>query len=281
MRHDISEGFHYTDSDSRPHPAAAKIWNRVQSDATCSLCTKKKYWVLDYSVTHAGEVQVDEHPWIERPAGIAHLYPPGRVYRERHQRGSVSGAFFMFTGENSNIRQLVSNSRGFAMISDPDGLLLECIRRGARAAALGNRGYWQFIKAFADALELLEKRLSPAETDWSYLLGGNRKIILPLAERVLEFLEQHYREHFSMQQLAEHFHCSQSTLTHKFREMYHESIWERLQKIRIEQSIPMLYQSGTLKEIAFESGFVNEFYYSKIFKKVTGTSPGMYRKKIR
>jgi len=280
MLHDISEGFHYADSESRPHPAGARVWSRMQSDATCSTCTKQKYWVLDYSITHAGEIQVEDLPWSERPSGIAHLYPPRRVYRERLPAGRVSGAYFMFTGENTNIRQLVDNSRGFAMISDPDGLLLESIRRGARAAAMGNRGYWLFVKAFADALELLENRLTSAETDWHYLLAGQKRTILPLAERILEFLEQHYREHFSLQQLAEHFHCSQSTLTHKFRETYHESIWDRLQKIRIEQSMSMLYRSATLKEIAFESGFVNEFYYSKIFKKVIGCAPGIYRKKM-
>jgi AraC family transcriptional regulator len=33
-------------------------------------------------------------------------------------------------------------------------------------------------------------------------------------------------------------------------------------------------------EIAAQTGFENLFYFSKIFKKVTGMSPGSYRKQI-
>lgn len=273
-----AEGFHYTDPESRPHPAAAKIWSRIQPAPGCALCSKK-YWVLDYSVLHDGEVQVDEHPWQERPAHIAHLYPPGRIYRERRKAGKIIGAYFLFSGEDALLRQLVENSRGFARIGDPEGLLLECIRRGARAAARGNRGYWQFAAAFADAMELLANRLIPGEGDWEYRISGTKKQCLPLGESILEFLEQHYREHFTMKQLAEHFNCSQSTLTHKFRETYGESIWERLLKIRVEQSVPLLEQGETLKEIAGNTGFANEFYYSKMFKKIHSVSPREYRKK--
>lgn len=273
-----SYGFHFSDSVLRPHPVSAQVWHQDVEEPFSHVC-RQNYWVLDYPADGANmEFRVDELPWQSRLPARAHLYPPGKTYMERGPSGRTGGAFFLFSGENNTLRSLVNNSAGFAEILDPEHVLLNCIRQGARAAAESTRGYWQFCRTFADAMEALERLEPYGLEDWRFLYSSAGHRVLSLAERTLEFLEQHYRENISISQLAQHFRCSASTLTHKFRETYSESIWERLLKIRIEQSMLLLNQGRTLKEIAAETGFSTEFYYSRIFRKLTGFSPGAYRK---
>ena len=273
----IVKGFHYTDALTRPHPVEAKINNRHLTGKKTSFCGKLDFWVLDYSISDCGEVKVGELEWEARPPEIAHLYPPGTSYTERRYSGKFIGCHFLFTGETPSIRRLVNNHAGFARIVDHDRILLDAIFDGASAAALGNRGYWRFCTAFSKAMKLLESLSDPVGPQWCYSLQSNKKLKLSLPEKTLDYIEQHYRENLSIHSLAEQFRCSPSTLTHKFREFYHESIWERVMKIRIEQSVPLLHSGKTLKETAAETGFANEFYFSRIFKKITGVSPRRHK----
>ena len=277
MEHTERQGFFFSDFAEKPRPAAACVWTHSSDTVRTANGFVKDLWVLDYSLVGNSEGRTGTLDWISRPAWTAHLYPPGTSYMERNPAGRMGGAYFLFSGENRCIRDLVSNSQGFARIHDPGRRLLACIRKGADAASLGNQGYWKFCGAFQEAMELLETISAPAGPDWNYVLAESVTDVKPLALRLLEFLEQHYMAHFTMKQLAEKFGCSQSTLTHKFRATYHESIWDRLQRIRIEQSIPLLNNGKPLKEIAAGTGFVNEFYYSRVFRKIIGMSPRQYR----
>ena len=53
----------------------------------------------------------------------------------------------------------------------------------------------------------------------------------------------------------------------------HEKRIERAQYLMITTQM-------TFAEIAAQAGFENVFYFSKIFKKITGMSPGTYRKQM-
>ena len=54
--------------------------------------------------------------------------------------------------------------------------------------------------------------------------------------------------------------------------------YQYLNEFRILCSQEMLRSSHiTLREIALENGFVNDFYFSRVFKKITGNTPTDYR----
>jgi two-component system response regulator YesN len=57
------------------------------------------------------------------------------------------------------------------------------------------------------------------------------------------------------------------------------SISDYLQQTRIEYAKELLLNTDqSVSEIANASGYSNLSYFSAIFKKITGTSPGEYRK---
>ena len=53
------------------------------------------------------------------------------------------------------------------------------------------------------------------------------------------------------------------------------------QQLRISEAMQLLQMTGkSLGEIAFELGFSDSNYFGRQFKKITGSSPNEYRKKL-
>lgn len=277
MKQHLFQGSHYSDADDRPHPAEVIYHEVLRETSDGKMCRHPNFWVLDYSMKGISEFKVDGLEWQERRPGTAHLYPPGKYYWERYPEGISACGHFLFRGGSFALWKLVDNSAGFAQIIDPEHQLMNSIRAGASAATNGNRGYWRFCEAFGKAMELLETLSTPDNPDWRYTLSGKNPP-LPLARKVAEFLERHCRENITMELLARTFRCSKSTLAHKFKQEFGETVFNMLLRIRIEQSLPLLLRGMTLKEVAEAAGFANEFYYSRIFRKVHGVSPGEYRR---
>ena len=271
------QGFHYMDAGSRPRPSEAMFRENIFKNASIQNVLHPEFWVLDYTISGYSDFRVEGLDWQVRLPRTAHLYPPGMHYEERYPEGSFSTCHFLFKGETHTLRRLVNNSVHFAEISDPECKLLKAIRDGATAASCGSRGFWKFQEAFGKTMELLENLASPQSADWKYVLS-NSTCPAPLADQIADYLEQHCRENITMDFLARKFKTSKSTLAHKFKKAFGENIFSMLMRTRIEQSLPLLLRGLTLKEIAEASGFANEFYYSRVFRKVNGISPGQYRK---
>ena len=274
-------GFRYPELEVRPYPAAAIIQERTRQFSSSSNCLHPDVWVLDYVLQGSSRFSVGGLPWQLRPANTAHLYPPGTLYMESEDPGRSKSGFFLFKGESSALLRLVDNSAGFAQIIDNNRQLLNLLRAGTAAAARGNRGYWQLYAIFGEVMELLEYQLVPGSFSWQYELSTEAAEKQSLATKVAGFLEENYRQRLTLDEIAAKFQCSKSTLVHQFRQEFGESVFEMLMRIRVEQSIPLLIAGNTLKEIAEAAGFASEFYYSRVFSKVMGISPGHYRNKHR
>lgn len=278
MQRNLIQGFHYTDAAERPRPTTAFYRIAEHKISTEKILQLPGTWVLDYTIMGISECRVDELEWSQRPPGFAHLYPPEKRYYERYFPGISSSCYYLFRGENDFLRKLVNNSAGFAQIIDIERKLEQTIRSGAEAASKGNSGYWKFCESFDRMMQLLESLSEPDGPDWRYTLVDQIQSV-PLAVRIKNYLEQHYREPITLELLSKKFHCSQSTLEHQFKQTLHESIFNCLLRLRVEQSLPLLLGGATLKEVAAETGFCNEFYYSRVFRKIYGVSPRNYWKK--
>lgn len=63
-----------------------------------------------------------------------------------------------------------------------------------------------------------------------------------------------------------------------YKEYFQISPIKDLNRMRIEKAKVLLLSSGMkMEEIAQISGFKNEYYFSKVFKKMEGIPPGKYR----
>jgi len=95
---------------------------------------------------------------------------------------------------------------------------------------------------------------------------------------VREYLEQHYAEKITLDQLSRDFFINKYYLTRVFKEQYGYSITTFLQNIRITHAKQMLrFTDKSVEEIGQECGFGQLHYFSRVFKSVEGVAPSVYR----
>lgn len=95
------------------------------------------------------------------------------------------------------------------------------------------------------------------------------------------YLRQNYQEDINLQKIADRFFLSKEYISRKFKQEYNKTITDYLTKIRIEKAKELL-ENPHLKiyEIAYNVGYQNEKYFSKVFKKFVGVTPNEYRNSV-
>lgn len=96
-------------------------------------------------------------------------------------------------------------------------------------------------------------------------------------EYAKRYMEQYFNTPLSVDNIASVVGLSPSYLRALFQKSENESPNHYLNRIRIEHAKEMLHsEMFTISEIAFACGFQNIYYFSRVFKKFTGFSPGKY-----
>ncbi len=93
------------------------------------------------------------------------------------------------------------------------------------------------------------------------------------------YLDTHYTEDISLDQLSEHFHANKYYLMRRFRQQYGTTIGSYLLHARIGAAKRLLrFSDVTLEEAGARVGIPDANYFSRIFKKIEGVTPSQYRK---
>lgn len=93
-------------------------------------------------------------------------------------------------------------------------------------------------------------------------------------------MTEHLHEQIVLQDIADTFAVSSNYLSQTFKKHMGIGLIEYSNRQKIEEAKRLL-QESTLKlyEISDMLGFNNSFYFSRVFKKVTGMTPKDYRNK--
>lgn len=93
------------------------------------------------------------------------------------------------------------------------------------------------------------------------------------------FIQEHYGEQISLEDAAAAGNVSPTYLSKLFRNEMGVGFNDFLTQVRLEESEKLLAQTALpIREIAARVGYLDEKYYSKLFKKATGIKPTDYRK---
>ncbi len=98
------------------------------------------------------------------------------------------------------------------------------------------------------------------------------------SQAIKAYLETHYQEELSLDQLAERFQLSKYQIIRLFEKNYQQTPISYLNKYRMIQSLRYLGTPTPIKEIAQLVGFSDHNYFSRVFKKEIGMTPSAYRK---
>lgn len=106
-------------------------------------------------------------------------------------------------------------------------------------------------------------------------ISGEAKRLVRLA---MVYLHNHYSEAISRRDIAKHIGITEDHLTYCFRQELGITPILYLQRYRINQAKHLLKDSDqNITEIAFNVGFSDSGYFSRIFRRETGVSPEKFR----
>ena len=95
--------------------------------------------------------------------------------------------------------------------------------------------------------------------------------------QVKKYLETHFMDNVSLQDVAEKVNLDKSYLGRVFREECGITVMGYLKNIRIEKAKELLLCGMGASEVAMQTGFADPAYFAKIFKQEMGITPSRYR----
>jgi len=101
-----------------------------------------------------------------------------------------------------------------------------------------------------------------------------------LVKRALLYLNDHYSEPITRWQVAGAGNVSEDYLSRIFSRELGISPWDYLIRYRVWQAGRLLVGTGdTIGAIAARTGFSDQAYFSRVFRKITGQNPQSFRQK--
>lgn len=186
----------------------------------------------------------------------------------------------------------------------PQMLLLPELKYVARALALSERGIQivgqtlnevseimlqlPYLKGFdrmlhffklMDIIGSSESNIQLASKDYlnKRFTTGNKRIAV-----IHEYLMSNYREEVDLKIIAGLVNMAEGSLCRFFRMNMGLTVFEYLNKIRIEFVCQLLMDPDlSILEVCLDSGFNNLSHFNKQFKKNTGVTPSEYRKSYK
>lgn len=96
---------------------------------------------------------------------------------------------------------------------------------------------------------------------------------------IIRFMYKNLDKHFSLQDILSEFNCSKSYLNSIFQKYTQSAPMEFYTNIKMQEACKMLRSTDLLiYEIAQKLGYKDPYYFSRLFKKIIGSSPASYRK---
>ncbi len=99
-----------------------------------------------------------------------------------------------------------------------------------------------------------------------------------IIHKATSYIKKNFQNKISLEDISSEVHLSKSYLCKVFKDEMQQNLSCYINKIRIEFSKQLLLHNDfSIVEIAAMSGFENQSYFTKVFKKQIGTSPGRFR----
>lgn len=124
----------------------------------------------------------------------------------------------------------------------------------------------EMLKSFVSAL-IEGYSVSDKETSYNYLNE---------TARACDFMEQHFSEHISLEQLCGYCNLSKSTLLRAFTKIKGVTPYRYLQSVRINKAKAMLENGMNPTETAICTGFSDQSHFTNSFNMYIGLSPAAY-----
>ncbi len=99
-----------------------------------------------------------------------------------------------------------------------------------------------------------------------------------ISGRIIYLINERYRDRLTLASLAKTFHLNPNYICDLFKRDTGVNFIDYLNRVRVERAIDLLFSGElTAEEVCFRVGFHNPSHFSRVFKKVTGSTITEYR----
>ncbi len=143
------------------------------------------------------------------------------------------------------------------------------------------RAPWEEIEECL-TVEQLEMELTAYVAGVAAAIRRKKEERDPIIGFALGYIEEHYSEELSLDILARKLNITGTYLSAYFKKKQGVNFVDYLNEVRIGKAKELL--TGTdlqIQEVAVRTGYLNANSFIRTFKKITGLSPGEYRKNTR
>ena len=153
-----------------------------------------------------------------------------------------------------------------------------CLRNILREMELKSTGYEDVCQAYMEILIIrLMRSITLAVPTEPQIVTKNQQCAV-----VRRYIDQHFKEALTLEQLAEEAHMNKFYLSHAFKKEYGVSPINYLISCRIEESKYLLAETDlSLSRISQLLGFSSLSYFSQVFHRTQGISPMEFRQSTR
>ncbi|MBT3319315.1 MAG: AraC family transcriptional regulator [Clostridia bacterium] len=141
-----------------------------------------------------------------------------------------------------------------------------------------NRDYLREIGRFTNEEELSNWLASMLSSFTGLVFAAPDAKHTETIQKVMEYVNTNYMNRITLNDVSEHVSFSVSYLSRMFKEEKGVSLTSYINEVRIRNAKMLIKQSDiSLSQAAYLCGFDDQSYFSKVFRKITGTTPGKYR----
>lgn len=214
-----------------------------------------------------------------------------RVYPYEKEKALITK---LKTGDTEQAKALLNDLLGYVFFAEGNNLevvksrALELSSLLSRAAIEGgatsdsvlkvNNQFLMSLQSITDLDDLCYKLQETIDvfTDcmFNYIPSKGNEI----TKKAIRYISQNFSRSLTLDKVAEHVHLNSAYFSTLFKQSTGSSFKEYLNMVRIEESKRLLANTDySIIDISLATGFEDQSYFSKVFKKYTGLTPKQYR----
>lgn len=214
-----------------------------------------------------------------------------RVYPYEKEKALITK---LKTGDTEQAKALLNDLLGYVFFAEGNNLeivksrALELAALLSRAAIEGgatsdsvlkvNNQFLMSLQSITDLDDLCYKLQETIDvfTDcmFNYIPSKGNEI----TKKAIRYISQNFSKSLTLDEVADHVHLNPAYFSTLFKQSTGSSFKEYLNMVRIEESKRLLSNTDySIIDISLATGFEDQSYFSKVFKKYTGLTPKQYR----
>lgn len=181
--------------------------------------------------------------------------------------------------EGIELQPNVSSDGQFSILDQFESVEISgCLRNILREMEQKNTGYEDICQAYMEILIIrLMRNTALAIPSEVHSVSANRQ-----CAAVRRYIDLHFKEPLTLDQLAEEGHMNKYYLSHAFKREYGVSPINYMISRRIEESKYLLAETDlSMSQIAQLLGFSSLSYFSQVFRRTQSVTPMEYRQSQR